>query len=419
MAERVLALTPKSRGRWLVETESGSLHIFDLDKRTYQRRPRAGARRLDCDKSPCEILEIEHWPTVNSPFGIWVAHPKKRDYEISFNSTYVLQIVKVPPGDDARLEPQTWTAAVAQAPPINAWLLIGDEASFPTQQELAAQRSGRMSDLLLWTAPRQAQRGDLMLIYFMDPRKAIHFAARALYPPIFDPNIEVNALKRVDPHQWWTRLTPLVETPAISYSTLRKLHDGHLILKGKPSNYLTPRVVDALLAMMGDLDDEARLVLKRPTGSPELPDPGKVTFRQWRAMADGPLRLEALVEQYVVEPLLRLCLSGDERLTWRKAVRIPGAGVADYGVFLGSKLLCVIEVKIGIRLMPNLDFSESPDFAQVLRYASAADVPALLIDSSKVLLIDQAARAPRMWIDRHTATEDDLKAIRAHVGGAK
>ena len=82
-------------------------------------------------------------------------------------------------------------------PPTNAWLLLGDEAS-PTRRELQGHAPGWPSRPSLWTAPRQAQPGDLLFFYFIDPIKAVHFAARAASYPFFDPSIEVNAMRAVD-----------------------------------------------------------------------------------------------------------------------------------------------------------------------------------------------------------------------------
>ncbi len=62
-------------------------------------------------------------------------------------------------------------------PPVNAWLLMGDEASYPTPQDLRTQRRTWRDSI--WTGPRRARPGDLLFFYLMAPRSAIHFAARA------------------------------------------------------------------------------------------------------------------------------------------------------------------------------------------------------------------------------------------------
>ena len=67
---------------------------------------------------------------------------------------------------------------IVAIPPVNAWLLIGDEASYPTATDLREGRTYWNFDSI-WTGPRQAQPGDLLFFYFIAPRKAIHFVARA------------------------------------------------------------------------------------------------------------------------------------------------------------------------------------------------------------------------------------------------
>ena len=311
-----------------------------------------------------------------------------------------------------RLGPES-TGRWLETPPVNAWLLMGDDDAFPTTGELAEQWQHREEDLPLWTAPPQTTRGDLVLLYFMAPRKAVHFVARAVCPSFYDSGIDINAVGNVDVHQWWTFLTPLVEVPPIPFASLRKLHGGHLVLKGKPRHYLAPHVIEALITDIGELNEAQRQVLQIPTGIPDLPDPQTMTLPQWRDLASGPLKLEKQVEHYVVEPLLRMCFSDDPSVSWFPQVRIPGAGVADYGIHLEHRLRGVVEAKVAIR-QPRTPSSPGPDLEQALRYAHKADTPAMLIDSNQVLLIDRQAREPRKRIDRRSATEADLRAVRRH-----
>jgi type I restriction enzyme R subunit len=84
-------------------------------------------------------------------------------------------------------------------PPTTAWLLIGDEASFPTASDLRDNRRRPLTDDQIWTGSKQTQPGDLLFFYFVAPRKAIHFAARAASYPLFDSKIGVNAKAVGDP----------------------------------------------------------------------------------------------------------------------------------------------------------------------------------------------------------------------------
>jgi len=75
-------------------------------------------------------------------------------------------------------------------PPTNAWLLIGDEASFPTASDLRDNRRRPLTDDQIWTGSKQTQPGDLLFFYFVAPRKAIHFAARAAsYPSLIRKSV--------------------------------------------------------------------------------------------------------------------------------------------------------------------------------------------------------------------------------------
>ncbi len=304
-------------------------------------------------------------------------------------------------------------------PPTNAWLLIGDGKSFPSESKLRDHRSMPFSEYPIWTGSKQTQPGDLLFFYFVAPHKAIHFAARVASYPFFDSSIAVSSKKPVDPNQWWVTYTPQVEVAPVSFAELSELMGGHLILKGKPSHYLPPAVVRGILDRAVDLDrltKADRLVFELPVGSADLPNPALVRLAGWRKMADGPLQVERQVEQYVVDPLLRLSLPKPRSVRWEKQYRL-NSGIADYVVLDSDspRKRSVIEVKLGVRRPPDGDWSRSPDFQQVLRYASELDVAAALIDCNRIFLIERGALAPTVIIERDRATVDDLRAIGRHL----
>jgi hypothetical protein len=412
-------ILPKDGGRWLIETVSGSRHLFDLDEMMYSRLS-GGVNiggNLDSEELH-EILEIQQMPRVNSMFRVALA-VSDPDLAQMVVSSFVTRITALANHEGLTVELPTVTLLeqVAQVPPVNAWLLLGDEASFPNADDLRAQRDSLNPDLWNWTCPRQIQRGDLVFIYFMAPHKAVHFVARALFPPVYDPSISVNALKKVDPHQWWTDLSPFVEVPPLPFSRLKELHGGHLVLRGKPTHYLPPDVVDGIVADLGDLDKEQRLVLQRPVGDPMLPEPEQMQLDDLRRISAGLLQPEAMVEQYIVEPMLRMCFpeSGGNRV--ERQLKIPGAGVADFGIHGTEGLLGVVEVKIGVRRQPHGGLKGSPDLAQVLRYAEAARVPGLLIDANEVFLVEAGHDESVSSYERQHLTSEHLSAIAAHVRG--
>ena len=306
-------------------------------------------------------------------------------------------------------------------PPTNAWLLIGDEKSFPTESSLQDMRRRPLSDDDIWTGSKQTQPGDLLFFYFMTPRKAIHFAARAASYPFFDSEIGVNAKGLVDPNQWWMKFTPLIEVTPVSFKTISNLMDGYLNLHGKPSHYLPPKVVREILNRAVDPDqmsEDERLVFQEPVGSPDLPDLARMGFADWKRMADGPLKAERMVELYVVEPLLQLALPKRSSVRVQKSHRLKvGIGITDYTIFDCDIPRSVIEVKLGVRVPSDGDWSRSPDMKQVLRYARELDVAAALIDSNKIFLIPRGASEPSVRIERDRATADDLRTIGRHLIG--
>ena len=412
-------ISPADGGRWLVETESGSRHLLDLDEMTFQRRgPRGKGDRAREVSDVHQIIEIEQVPRINSQFAVVLAGPEP-DTESYLTSTYVTRITALGFRDEPTtdLPELSLLEQVAQIPPSNAWLLVGDEASYPTSAELGAQRDDVDPDLAIWTCPRQIQRGDLVFIYFLAPTKAVHFAARAMCAPVYDPSIGVNARRTVDPHQWWTELSPLVEVPAITFGRLKHLHGGNLILKGKPTHYLKPPIVEEIVADFAELDREQQLVLQIPIGDPNLPDPTRMQLDDVRRLAAGVLQPEAKVEQYFVEPLLRLCFTDTSGVRFEPQLKIPGAGVADYGIRDDGGLLAVVEVKIGIRRQSRGKLDGSPDLAQLRRYTAATGVPGLLIDANDVFLVGSGHNEPVHRLERQHLTPDHLAVIVAHVGG--
>jgi hypothetical protein len=304
-------------------------------------------------------------------------------------------------------------------PPTNAWLLIGDEASYPTDSELRDMRRTPLSENRIWTGSKQTQPGDLLFFYFIAPLKAIHFVARAVSYPYFDSKMGVNSEKPVDPNQWWLTYTPQIEVTPVSFAELSDLMGGHLILRGKPSHYLPPAVVHGILDRAVDPDRMTktdRLVFQLPVGSAELPDARRVRLAGWKKMADGTLKAERQVEQYVVEPLLRLSLPKRRSVRWQQQYRLK-SGIADYVVFESDVPRSVIEVKLGVLVPHDGDWNRSRDFQQVLRYSRELDVAAVLIDCNRIFLIAPDASAPTRTIERHRATPDDLRDIGRHLMG--
>lgn len=125
--------------------------------------------------------------------------------------------------------------------PANAWLLLADESSWPTPQTPAGMRENTDSWRLdnLWTAPIDGAPGDLALLYFIAPIKAICFVARIADHPFWSDEIKVNALAPVGSQQWWAPLTPLIEIEPIPFADIQATQEKTLVLRGRTGKPLS------------------------------------------------------------------------------------------------------------------------------------------------------------------------------------
>lgn len=66
------ALTAEMTGKWLVTTQ-GTEHIWDLDRRTYTRRPTAASKSgaMAFDGEPRRIGRVQRWPVVGDRSWVW------------------------------------------------------------------------------------------------------------------------------------------------------------------------------------------------------------------------------------------------------------------------------------------------------------------------------------------------------------
>lgn len=302
--------------------------------------------------------------------------------------------------------------------PSNAWLLLGDQASYPGRDELAVLRDeGNVGIFdLQWTAAKQTLLGDLALIYFMAPDKAACFITRAASNAFFARDIEVNADRDVADEQRWAYFTPPIEIEPIPFKTLQAAAGGHLILKGRSGKFLRPETVAALLPIRAkNSEDQAELerVMSVPVGLADLPPPEDIDIESWKQIAAGALGLEAQVCRYVVEPLLEHVLHGTT-LKPKSEYRVPGGSI-DYVIRNGTAPTTAIEVKLATVEPPSGDWSESKDFRQLRPYMDELGVPGVLIDAHRVLLVDHGADHPYRDIARRTASSNDVDAIRRHL----
>jgi len=295
--------------------------------------------------------------------------------------------------------------------PRNAWLLIGDDASFPSSQVLDDMRLEAQAGVYEneWTAPMNGAQGDLVLIYFMGPRKAAHFVARLASLPFWDSETEVNALNAVDRHQWWAYTTSLIEIEPIPFKALQKAGDGFLILKGRSGKYLCPDTIGSLTftAKIPEQQAELDLVARRPKGDARLPDRTTMTVEEWTKIPSGLLPLEAKVSEYIVEPLANFIASAPHwvgtSLTMKREHAVPNGSV-DFLMTMGKVEMAAVEVKLAVRRPASGVWTDSPDFRQLRRYMDQLELPGILIDAQSIFLVDPGADSPHQEIVRSDAT---------------
>lgn len=301
-------------------------------------------------------------------------------------------------------------------PPASAWLIMGDENSFMNDEDLNSLITERLGEGICgsWTASKNTRHGDLLLFYYMSPRKAVHFVARAVGDAFFesDSNVE-GAGHSVSDSQWWVRHTPPIRIDPISFKDIQSALGGHLMLKGQSGKYLRPEVVEALAFRAADPEDEEDLleVVVTPTGLPDLASPGDMNLDDWRSLATGAFRLEEEVSQYIVEPMMRLIAP---EIEISPQVKLPGAGIPDYVARQNDKDLCIIEVKLAIEVQKNQPPSQSRDLEQLRRYQGALPVPGLLIDTKTIVAVSAEGR-PTAVFTRTDFSEEDADFLRNHI----
>jgi len=298
-------------------------------------------------------------------------------------------------------------------PPRNAWLLVGDQASLDILN--ATPDDFYSTDVEhYWTAPKQVQPGDLLFFYFMAPHKEVRFVGRAASFPFFADNIPV-AGDRAGLNQWWVYYARVQQIKPIPLEAVRESFDGHIILRGGPT-YVPPRAVESLLPL---IDPKVLEVIGAtvPTGLDLLPPGTGTDLPAWTQIASGALTLERHVEDHIVEPLLQLAFAAHKDVEVGRQLRIPGAGVVDFSIARDGAVRSVIEVKLGVRFRRVAGSQESPDFAQVLRYANTLGVPSMLMDANRLFLFRRGDKLPFRVLQRTDFTDTDLGTVATHLAG--
>ena len=326
--------------------------------------------------------------------------------------------------DMGRAEPAVAFKAEGRArsldAPEAAWVLLGDSASLLGRDTVTRIALGRAAQHeRIWTCTPRAEYGDLLFIYYTAPHKAIRFVARAVSDPYFDHEMGVNAQTEVDPHQWWIELGPIAEIEPIAYRQLTDVAPS-LVVKGRSGKYLSPAEANRVLAS-AQLRFSPRpwvddCVLQCVRDARDLPDAKRMTLSQLRRIPVAEYAFEREVEEWFVEPLLRML-----RLTTRSAGvtirrQFPiGRKRVDYAVLAGGDPACLIEVKLRVDLDRDQLWDDSKHLRQAAGYSDALGCRFMLIDAAAVYCFDTGDRFPRRVLDRREITRDELNCTREWI----
>jgi len=298
--------------------------------------------------------------------------------------------------------------------PRSAWLLYGDEASFPVDGLYADEDENFCN----WTACPHIEIGDTLFFYFMAPRKAIHFVGRAKSRPYFDRSQQVASDTHVvNRHQWWVDYEAVVQVDPISLQEINAACDEPLIMRGRSGKYIRPKAANGLL-QHARISYSAfpwceRAALEKVVGRSELPASDHLDLQTLSDLPASLLRLEADVEEFVIEPLYHLLrLRRGYRLQRRFQI---GRQVADYAIFKDGRPHCIIEAKLRTQLDRDRNWGDSPHVQQAQEYANHFKVKFLIIDCEELFCFDADTLVPRLQFDRRRLTNEDLREIRSHI----
>lgn len=308
--------------------------------------------------------------------------------------------------------------------PRSAWLLFGDDESYLTKEEMAthnlAPHASSESSLPCWTCCPHIEIGDKLLIYFIKPRKAIHFVATACSRPYLNRDLYVNSLRPVDPHQWWIDYTGIVEVEPIAFRAICDACGETLVLKGRSGKPIRAGAANRLLDQMRVSYSVAEwcttLAYQRIVGRSDLPRPEEISLGMLTEIPSSLLKLESGVEEFIVEPLLRLADIKPPHHVIVRRYRI-GRKVADYAILQGREVLCIIEVKLRVGFNRDYEWAQCPDLDQASGYAAQLRVPFMIIDCDQVFCFRIGGTTPYLEFERQLLQKKDIAAIRAHISG--
>jgi hypothetical protein len=299
--------------------------------------------------------------------------------------------------------------------PRNAWIIIGNNDSWIDRQGLDGINTD--SDHWHWNGSAHTEEDDLLFFYYTAPRGAVYFVARADRDPYYQTHADTNA--GISPGQWWFGLKSMVEIEPIGFKELCAICGETLILKGQSGKKLTAAMANALLLRIKikhPPDSDIRNDIMQPVVNHALPQPGAMILDDLRGLASGHLNLERDVEEYIVDPILRLAGLDKTPYHVERQVRV-GRGFADRVVYHGDKAVCVIEVKRRLHLDRNSDWATCIDLEQVERYATMLSADFMLVDVDRIACFKAGDKTPSVEFDRRHLDEDAIEDIALYATG--
>jgi hypothetical protein len=304
--------------------------------------------------------------------------------------------------------------------PRSAWLLVGDDASLHSEADLKRSlKDLREGYCETWTASQRVEAGDLLFIYYISPHKEIREVTRALDRPYREHESNVLSLGPVSQHQWLVKIAPPIQIEAISYAELSAPLGEKPLLKGRSGKYLPPRAANELVrrAKVTFTPDKGLppLILQRVIGREDLPRKRPMSLSVWSSIPSALLRFEREVEEYIVEPLFRLCnIDGDFVVRRQRPV---AKGFSDYVIESDGVPRCVVEVKQRIQSADSAkSWSESEDYRQLQKYCGVTGCHGALIDCDQIILFNKNREFVTRF-ERRNLKPSQLKRICAHLRG--
>lgn len=299
--------------------------------------------------------------------------------------------------------------------PRNAWIIIGNDDSWVDRQQLDGINAE--PDYWYWNGSPHTEEDDLLFFYYTAPRGAVCFVARADRDPYYEAHVDSRA--EISPGQWCFGLKSMVEIEPITFKELCAICGETLILKGQSGKKLTAAMANALLSRIKirhPPDSDIRDDIMQPVVNHALPQPGAMTLDDLRDLASGHLNLEKEVEEYVVDPLLRLAGLAEAPYRIERQVRV-GRGLADRVVYHGDTAVCVIEVKRRLHLDRNRDWATCIDLGQVEGYATMLSADFMLVDVDRIACFKAGDKTPSVEFDRRHLDEDAIEDVALYASG--